>query len=218
LDLDRLSELKEVARAVVRIGLVGTFAKWKGHTTFLRALALLPPDLNIRAYVIGGAIYQTAGSQHTLSELRLAARECCPEVEVGFTGMVERIESAYRSLDIVVHASTKPEPFGMVIVEAMACSKPVIVSRGGGVSEIIEDGRTALSHDQGDTVMLARQLERLVRDADLRVKLGENARASVIARFQADDVGARFSELYCELVANRQVNYAGRGSEDICVA
>jgi glycosyltransferase involved in cell wall biosynthesis len=219
LDLDQLSGLPEAGPGVVRIGLVAAFAKWKGHITFMRALALLPRSLNIRAYAIGGPIYQTSGSQYTFDELRAAAETNCPGVEFGFTGVVEPIEAAYRALDIVVHASTDPEPFGMVIIEAMACQKAVIVSRGGGVAEIFEDGVTALAHDPGDAAMLARQIERLAGDASLRGSLGERGRAAVVAHFQAGAMGVRFAELYGEIAACRQAGaHARSGGEKKCFA
>ena len=219
LDLDRLSGLPEARPGVMRVGLVGAFAKWKGHITFMRALSLLPRSLNVRAYAIGGPIYQTSGSQYTFDELRAAAVMTCPDVGFGFTGVVEPVEAAYRALDIVVHASTDPEPFGMVIIEAMACQKPLIVSRGGGAVEIFEDGVTALAHNPGDAAMLARQIERLAGDAGLRVSLGERGRAAVAAHFQAGAMAVRFAELYCELTASGQAGaYERSGGEKKCFA
>ena len=53
-------------------------------------------------------------------------------VSVGFTGRIDDVPAALRALDIVVHASVEPEPFGLVIAEAMACGRPVVVSRAGG--------------------------------------------------------------------------------------
>ena len=61
LNLDALSGLAP-ADGILRVGLVATFAHWKGHHTFLKALSLLPPDAPVRGYIIGGPIYQTAGS------------------------------------------------------------------------------------------------------------------------------------------------------------
>jgi glycosyltransferase involved in cell wall biosynthesis len=217
LDIDRLCGL--APSDVVRVGLVATFARWKGHVTFMRALALLPANLAVRAYVIGGPIYLSSRSQYTLDELRASAQTYCPGVEVGFTGVVASVESAYRALDIVVHASTDPEPFGMVIIEAMACGKPVIVSRGGGAAEIVEEEVTALAHDPGDAATLAAQIERLARDADLRRRLGENGRAAVVAQFPADSMAGRFAELYSKLMAARQAGaYARSGGGKKCFA
>jgi glycosyltransferase involved in cell wall biosynthesis len=70
LDLDRLAGLPAAPRSVVRVGLIGTFARWKGHTTFFDAIARLGESVPIRAYVIGDALYHTAGSQYSMEELR----------------------------------------------------------------------------------------------------------------------------------------------------
>ena len=73
LDLDRLAGLPPAPAGTVRVGLVGTFGRWKGHTTFLDAVARLGETPSVRAYVIGGALYHTAGSQYSVEELRAHA-------------------------------------------------------------------------------------------------------------------------------------------------
>ena len=178
LDLDRLAGFPPGRPDLVRVGLVGTFARWKGHEVFLRALSQLPRDLPVRAFIIGAPIYQTSGSQWSFSELQAEARRLSLDGRIGFTGFLDDTASAMRALDIVVHASTLPEPFGMVIVEGMACAKAVVVSNAGGAAELIDDGFTALSHHPGDAAELSRAIERLTRDPGLRVRLGSNGRVA----------------------------------------
>ena len=72
----------------VRVGLVATLARWKGHATFLEAIARLPAHLPVRAYIVGDAVYQTEGSQYSLDELRELARSLGVADRVGFTGFV----------------------------------------------------------------------------------------------------------------------------------
>ena len=105
-------------------------AQWKGHEVFLRAFKMLAGDPPVRGYVIGGALYETDGSQRDLDELRRLAESLGLSWPVGFTGFVDDAAAAMRALDVVVHASTQPEPFGLVIAEAMACGRAVVVSRG----------------------------------------------------------------------------------------
>ena len=97
---------------------------------------------------------------------------------VGFTGFVAQPESALRALDVVVHASTSPEPFGLVIAEAMACERAVIVSVAGGAAEIVTVGVDALGHQPGDTEGLAARITELAIDPGLRSRLGRAARAT----------------------------------------
>ncbi len=172
-DLDALSGLAPPDEPVVRIGLLGTFAKWKGHQVLFRALAGLPRDPGWRAYVVGDAVYETGGSQFSRDALERMAADCgVPADRLGFAGFVAQPEMAFRALDIVVHASTQPEPFGRVIVEGMACAKAVIVSSAGGAAELVVDGQNAVAYPPGDDKALAARLIELLRDPELRSSLG----------------------------------------------
>ena len=200
LDLDALAGFPRAEPGTVKVGLVATFARWKGHDRFLEALAKLPDTPAVRAYVIGGPIYETDGSQRSLEELRRLARDLGISARVGFTGFVEEPASAMRALDIVVHASTEPEPFGLVIAESMACGRAVIAVQAGGASEIIDDGVTALALRPGDSSHLAAGIARLAMDPALRARLGQAARASAVERFDSRHLASRLAPLYRDLV------------------
>ena len=76
LDLDALCRLPPLAAGGIRVGLIGTFARWKGHDVFLKALAARAvSDVPVRGYVIGAPIYETESSQFSVDELRDAGRE-----------------------------------------------------------------------------------------------------------------------------------------------
>jgi glycosyltransferase involved in cell wall biosynthesis len=195
-NLDAMSGLPQAPPNTVRVGLVATLARWKGHGTFLQAIAKLPRDLPVRAYVVGDAIYQTEGSQHSLDELRALARSLHIADRVGFTGFVQRPEAALRALHVAVHASTAPEPFGLVIAEAMACARPVVVSNAGGAAEIVEAGVDALVHRPGDADDLASQIAALVADPDLRARLGKAARATAERSFDRARLAAELIPIY----------------------
>jgi glycosyltransferase involved in cell wall biosynthesis len=199
-DLDAAAGLPPVT-GVLRVGLVATFAQWKGHETFLRALALLPSSLPIRGYVIGGPVYETSGSQISLDELRARVTSLGLESRVGFTGFVQDSATAMRALDVVVHASTEPEPFGLVIAEAMACAKPVVASRAGGALELTEHGVNALGHEPGDVAALARCIETLAREAGLRQKLGAAGRATAERSFNRHRMASELTPIYHSLTS-----------------
>jgi glycosyltransferase involved in cell wall biosynthesis len=198
-DLDSLAGLERAPDGTVRIGLVATLAHWKGHAVFLRALARLPRDLPYRAYVIGGAIYQTENSQATLGELRELATALGIAEKVGFTGYVADTAGAIRALDILVHASTQPEPFGRVIAEGMACGRAVICSAAGGAAELITEGQDALAHAPGDDVSLAARIAELVRDPELRSRLGRAGRITAERRFELGRLSKELVPLYRRL-------------------
>jgi glycosyltransferase involved in cell wall biosynthesis len=198
-DLDALAGLPQPSEPVIRVGLPATFARWKGHITFLRAIARIPRAAAIRGYIIGGPIYDTQGSQYTMEELRAEADRLGVMDRVGFTGFIQDVPGALRALDIVTHASTRPEPFGMVIAEAMACGRPVIVSRAGGALEIFREGENALGHEPGDDADLARQISRLAAEPETRRRLGDAGRAHAAARFHRGRLSREILAAYASL-------------------
>jgi glycosyltransferase involved in cell wall biosynthesis len=202
LDLDALSGLPPANGETVRVGMLATMARWKGHETFLRALALIPADLPVRCYIAGAALYQTNGSQHSLAELKQLAATLGVSHRVGFTGFVDQPAAAMRALDIVVHASTRPEPFGLVIVEGMACGRAVIASEGGGASELITAETNALSHSPDDANTLAGCITRLATDSELRLKLGQAGRITAEQRFDRARLATELVPIYQNVIAS----------------
>jgi glycosyltransferase involved in cell wall biosynthesis len=189
LDLDALSGLPAAPAGTVRVGLPATFARWKGHDTFLEAIALLGSPV-VRAYVIGAPVYRTRHSQWSQAELLASVTTLGLDGRVGFTGLVRDMPAAYRALDVVVHASTRPEPFGLVIAEAMACGRALVAAPTGGAAELFVDGEHAIAAASGDAASLASALARLVSDPAERASLGRRARAHVVASFGRE----RFAE------------------------
>jgi glycosyltransferase involved in cell wall biosynthesis len=198
LDLDAMAGLPAAEPGTVRIGLVATFGRWKGHVTFLDALRRLSPSAPWRGYIVGGALYDTSGSQYTHAELQQLIDSAGLSGRVGLTGFAERPAAAMRGLDVVVHASTQPEPFGLVIAEGMASGRAVIVSGAGGAEELVTDGIDALTHAPGDVEDLARCIERLIVDPALRARLGGAGRQSALRQFDADVFTRGFINVYQE--------------------
>ncbi len=195
-DLDELAGLAPAPPGTIRIGLLATFGRWKGHAPFLRAIRQLNTRVPVRAYIIGAPLYDTAGSQYTLAELRQLAADLGLAGRVGFTGFIDRPAAALRALDVAVHASIQPEPFGLVIAEAMACGRAVVVSMAGGAAELVRDGIDALTHRPGDVDALAAAIQQCAEGAELRRRLGHAARRSAMSRFDAAAFTADFVDLY----------------------
>jgi glycosyltransferase involved in cell wall biosynthesis len=195
-NLDAMAGMPQALAQTVRVGLVATMARWKGHAIFLEAIAGIPKDVPLRGYIVGDAVYHTEGSQHSVDELRRLARSLGVADRVGFTGFVHTPEAAFRALQVVVHASTSPEPFGLVIAEAMACGRAVLVSNAGGAAEIVTPGVDALVHVPGDAADLASQILTLVADADLRARLGRAARATAERAFNRERLATELIPIY----------------------
>jgi glycosyltransferase involved in cell wall biosynthesis len=203
--LDRLAGLDPAASSCLRVGLVATYARWKGQDVFLKAAAQViqaNPALPVRYYIIGGPIYQTRGSQFDLPELQELASRLNLDGFVGFVSFQTEVAPIFRALDVVVHASTAPEPFGLTIIEAMACGKPVVATFAGGVVDLIDHGQDGLGVPPGDFQALGGAVQLLLADADLRRRLGMNARETVRRRFHEDRLGQQILDVY-EPLLNR---------------
>lgn len=186
----------------VRVGLVATYARWKGHLLFLDAAArLAPSDPRLHFYVVGGPVYATAGSQFSLDELEREVASRNLYGRVTFVPFQRDPADVYRALDVVVHASTRREPFGMTIVEAMANGRPVIVSREGGAAELFTDGVDALGFAPGNTAELARAIERLASDARLRSALGAAARETAVNRYALPRFASEIARIYRQIAS-----------------
>jgi glycosyltransferase involved in cell wall biosynthesis len=200
-DLDALAGLPPLGAAGIRIGLVGTFARWKGHGVFLDALARLRDLANVRGYIVGGPIYQTDASQYSREQLRALADTLGLGDTVGITGKVDDVSAVLRALDIAVHASTEPEPFGLVIAEAMACGRPVVISRAGGAAEIAQGG--AVFHEPGNSAELAARLRELAGDPVRRASLGVAGREAAVRLFSRTRLRETLIPVYEAVVAGR---------------
>jgi glycosyltransferase involved in cell wall biosynthesis len=190
--LDRAAGFSESTSAT-RVGLVAAYANWKGHDVFLQAIARIP---HVRGFIIGGPLYTTAGSQWTESELRARAEELGISDRVGFIPFQSDPCWIYRSLDVVVHASTRPEPFGLTIAEAMACGRPVVVSASGGAKDLFTDRWDAIGHESGNVVSLVNAIEQFAQDAHLRQEIGDRARQTAVERFSTARFGKVLVDIY----------------------
>jgi len=194
--LDALANLPPAAPGAHRVGLIATYARWKGQDLFLDAAARIARDRPARFYVIGSPIYQTKGSQWSEAELRGLAGSLGLGDCVGFIPFQRDTAAVYRALDVVVHASTQPEPFGRTIVEAMACGRPVVVSDAGGAAELFQDGRDAVGFPPGDAPALAAAILGLVDDPGRRERIGRAARATAVERFARPRLGVEVAAAY----------------------
>ena len=188
----------------LNVGLVATYAIWKGHDIFIQAIGHIAkqhPRLKstVKFYIIGGAIYETDKSQYSRSTLQQLARDLDVEDWLVFIDFQRDIVSSYNMLDIVVHASTQPEPFGRTIVEAMACEKPVIVANAGGAAELFTHKKDAIGIPPCDPVALADAIRELIDNpSSQRVAMGKAGRRTVLERFNLDRLGAELLLIYSQ--------------------
>jgi glycosyltransferase involved in cell wall biosynthesis len=188
-DLDALAGPREGPHRhdeVLRVGLVATYARWKGQDVFLDAVSRLKKAGGIpstRFYVVGGPIYETAASQYSEAELRTLVGTLGVANDVRFVPFQRDVHRVFRALDVVVHASSRREPFGRTIAEAMATSKPVIATRESGAAEVFTDGVDAVAIPARDAAALAAALRALLEDPVRRKEMGRAARVTAVSKF-----------------------------------
>jgi glycosyltransferase involved in cell wall biosynthesis len=183
-----------VPRAARLIGMPAVFAKWKGQLlvveAFERAASQLP---DVHLVIVGGAIYDTAAERGYAEQLVRRVSRASQGGAAAPRPLNDRIHflkfqpdpwRLYPEFDLVVHYSTRPEPFGRVVLEALACGIPVLAAQAGGPLEIVEAGRSGWLVPPNDPAALAGAMIRAA-GADL-APLREAARRRAESRFSAD--------------------------------
>jgi glycosyltransferase involved in cell wall biosynthesis len=186
----------EIRDEMRRVGILGRLAPWKGQHLFLAAIARAFPGDDVEAVVIGAPMF---GEEAYAERLRSAAQELGLGDRVSFRGFTEDVYSELARLDVLVHASTVPEPLGQVVLEGMAAGLPVVAADAGGPAEILRDEVDGLLYPLGDEAALAERLRRLARDKELRSCLGRAGRQKAAA-FSPETVAERVSEVYRGLI------------------
>ena len=136
-----------------------------------------------------------------MEECRKIAQSSDFADRIEFSGRVTDVTRYYRQCSLVVHASTSPEPFGMVLIEAMAQARPVIASPFGAAPEIITDGRAGYLVDPNDTPALAAKITELLLNPAKAKSMGTAGHKRVCAMYDPH-MGARtFEHLYLEVAS-----------------
>jgi glycosyltransferase involved in cell wall biosynthesis len=183
LDADRLAFRRQhgIREDAFVVGLVGLLIPWKGQRLFLDAVRTLAPEMPKAVFAIVGGTPDEF--RYFEAELRSLAES--PELRgrVVFTGHVSQMATVYNALDVVLSASTSPEPLGTVIIEAMTMARPIIAPNHGGAVEMIENGATGLLFAPGDAADLGRAIRSLETDRNLGRRLGAAAREHALRTY-----------------------------------
>ncbi|MES9981146.1 MAG: glycosyltransferase family 4 protein [Candidatus Thiodiazotropha sp. 6PLUC5] len=150
-------------------GVVGNIKPWKGQKLLVEAVALLKEKHEDFSCFLIGSITDSSYR----SEIERLIEKHQLQNHIVITGYQKNVPDHVNSFDIFVHTSVEPEPFGIVIIEALALKKAVIVSNIGAPQEIIVDGESGLLFDIESVEDLAAKLDSLIRDDVRRKMLGE---------------------------------------------
>jgi len=212
-DLSRIPppEARAGRRAVLRRALgisehdflavmAGTIRWWKGQVQVVHAVAGLPETLrrHMKLLLVGGWGEE---DEAYLDEVRTTIEEHGLSNEVFLLGHRADVLDLFCAADVAIHASVRPEPFGLVLVEAMGTGTPVLAANTGGPVEILAEGGGFL-HDPGDPADLAGHLERLMTDPELLQGKTQEAEAAA-SRFCIERTRDGMAAMYREVLAQR---------------
>jgi len=173
------------------VGIVGRIDPEKGVDVLVRAVASLQgPAARAHLVVVGSAGLAPDGYP---ARVRAEAEALLGD-RVRFVGRTHDVPGTLRALDVLVNASVA-EPFGLSVLEAQATGVAVVGTRAGGIPDFVFDGDNGLLVPSGDAEALAKALDRLVTDTELRARLAERGRETAQGRgieARAD----RIAELY----------------------
>ncbi len=167
------------------VGLVGLLIPWKGQELFLDAARILARKIPELCMIIVGGTPDDCRSYETHLRQRVMAEGL--DKTIIFTGHMSSMEYVYNGLDVVVSASTTPEPLGTVVIETMAMGRPLVAPNHGGAAEMADHDAHALLFEPGNAEDLAGMIERLYRDKGLGERLGKAARAKALDTFSVEE-------------------------------
>ncbi len=196
---DALREAWHIRPTDVLVGVVGRISAWKGQHFFLEAFAqAVRQHPQLKAVIVGDVV---PGEDWRRQELQAFTRTLGIENHVVWPGYHDNAPEVMAALDILALPSIRPEPFGMVVIEAMATGVPVIATAHGGPLESVSDGETGLLVSPVDPGDMARALALLANDALLRQRMGARGRQRVETMFSFSTHVQAFQALYTSILS-----------------
>jgi glycosyltransferase involved in cell wall biosynthesis len=189
----RAEAVQDVRNARLRVGTVGHLAPIKGFEDFIRAATIVCQERNDVDFIIAGEDKSATGENRSAIENLI--RELGMDLRVELLGWINDLQALLGTFDVFVSAA-RAEPFGLVIVEAMAAGVPVIATRSEGANEIITDGVTGRLVPIGDARQMANWISKLLRDRDQRERLSTAARQAVSEKFSLGRMIAETEDVY----------------------
>lgn len=157
----------------VVVGMAGRINRWKGQKLFVDMAGMVHVARPAVRFVIAGSAY--TGEEYLEEDLKQYITEKGLADVVHLLGQVNDMDSFYQSLDIFVLPSIQPEPFGLVVIEAMEKKIPVIATNHGGPVEIIDDGVDGYLVPFDTADVMAERCIQMCDDWELRKRIGDQA-------------------------------------------
>jgi len=184
------------------VGVVGRLDWWKGHDDFLEAMAEVIQRMpNVKGLIVGAPENSPVNLEY-YQKLQRATKSLGLEEKVIFTGFRGDIPRLMAAMDVVVLSSSRPEPFGRVVIEGMAAGKPVVATAAGGVLDIIEDGVNGLLVPPKDSGAMAEAIFKLLSDPEQARQMGQTARRHAEEKFSVPRHVDTIQQLYDKMLGS----------------
>jgi glycosyltransferase involved in cell wall biosynthesis len=188
------------------IGMVALVAAAKDYATLAQAAArTVAIDKNVRFLIIGDHSGTTLYREHFEEVKRMLAAEAVTEYFI-FTDFQPNVTRFLDAMDIFV-LSTHGEGLPLVILEAMAQSKPVLATRVGGIPEIVVDKKTGLLHQPQDDEQLSAHILALLKNEELSIRLGKAGRQAVETDWSRKRFARDMKNLYMQMLTGKENNF-----------
>lgn len=181
------------------VGLFACLLEWKGHKVFIEAISILVNEHNLKDcnfFIVGD---MPDGQSNYKKELKDIIENYNLGDYVIFTGYQADVFQLMEKMDIIVHTSIQPEPFGRVIIEAMSVGRPVIATGLGGPLEIIQNGVNGILIPPNEPRMLADAVINLLNDEDAARILSINAKKTVEQKFNMQTFARMIEKVFEEV-------------------
>ncbi len=180
---------------------VGHFGLRKGLLHLIKAMEKVVQEVPDAALLCIGGVPKWLGATDYWTYLHATIRESNLEGKVVLADRIPNIELPnYYSLASVFVLPSYYEAFGKVVVEAMACERPVVVSRKGGLEEVVEDGKSGLMFNYGQIDELSNAIVKLLQDVKLARMMGANGRRRAEQDFTWSAVARRIGLVYRKIL------------------
>lgn len=181
------------------VTLAGRINRWKGQELLLEAASELKRRgrLGRLRFVIVGSV--APGLEYLPGQLKAQAASAGFDARCSFVPFIDDIWPVWFGTDIAVVASTEPEPFGMVAIEAMGAAVPVIAAGHGGLLDILVHNETGVFFTPRDSFALADAIDLLASDEALRVRLGQAGKKRQADLFSVDSQVDQTARIYREM-------------------
>lgn len=194
---------------VIKMGSSGRICYWKGFHTIITALGELKKEAILKPYSfkLAGAA-KNSSDQEYANELVKLVQQFDLTKEVEFLNHLQDMDDFYQDLDVFIHSSVIPEPFGLVVAEAMINGCLVLGSDTGGVRDLLQDGKTGISFPSTseDSINALKKIlkEILGKENDNRIEdlrsLAKNGRDYVGINYSIEKMIIQMEELYLRLM------------------